>query len=556
MKLTSTLSATLLATAAGFRSDEPSSMDLRRAPKGPVEPHFKHAGSRACAGTPPLTDAWCDANCNNNPPNCPPGCDCGGVAPGPGPSPPLPTPTPPAPSPSPAEPTPAPPAPTPATPVPKPSFEEIRVSYFAEWAIYGRAFNPWDMDLSRLSHVNYAFFDLSPTCEVKSGDPFATNDKKNAEVGQGWSGAAAALPGGTMGAFRLMRCGDDVENCDAAKAAGHYYPHIKLLLSLGGWTWSKHFSTCTRDDTKRAFFVKSAVDALEEHALDGLDFDWEYPTGCVDPDDPEQKLGCGLGGNTHYKSDWADYIKLLKEIRAEYTARGYVACLDDPKNPKCKLITTAAGMSPKLNDEKAPIKEWVEQQDFCNLMTYDYHGAWQNVSTSQTALHKVGGLDPSVPQDFNIEETLAIFEAKGVPNSKLTLGLAAYGRGWGDTTAADYNKQSACIMAEYGGTCPLAPGTWEAGVFSFWDINANYLDKEGWTRHWDADAKTPYLASDSAKGLIVYDDKESIAIKAEWAKTKGFAGFMWWESSDDPEFILATAAIDAWNGKAANATQH
>jgi GH18 family chitinase len=116
------------------------------------------------------------------------------------------------------------------------------------------------MDLQRLSHVNYAFFDLTPSCKVASGDPYATTDKKNAEVGQTWS--SDAMPGGTMGAFRIMRCGDDVPNCDVAKANGHYYPHIKLLVSLGGWTWSKQFSQCTKDAGRRRTFVSSAVDAM------------------------------------------------------------------------------------------------------------------------------------------------------------------------------------------------------------------------------------------------------------------------------------------------------
>jgi hypothetical protein len=86
----------------------------------------------------------------------------------------------------------------------------------------------------------------------------------------------------------------------------------------------------------------------------------EYPTGCF----PEEggDVNCGLGGNTWDLNDWADYNSFLKEIRAEMKAQGLIPCLDDPTHDKCKLITTAAGMSPTLNDEKAPLKEWVEHQ--------------------------------------------------------------------------------------------------------------------------------------------------------------------------------------------------
>jgi len=417
------------------------------------------------------------------------------------------------------------------------------VAYFAEWAIYGREFQPWDMDLSRISHVNYAFFDINPSCKVVSGDSYATTEKKNAEVGQGWSGDGLNVPGGTMGAFRIMRDGGDV-----AKANGHYYPHIKIIVSLGGWTWSKYFSSCTSTASARRTLVVSAVDQMVEHDLDGLDFDWEYPTGCFP--DAGGDVKCGLGGNTWNVNDWANYISFMKEIRAEIKARGLVPCLDDPTNSKCKYITTAAGMNPKLNDAKAPLKEWVEAQDFVNFMTYDYMGAWSNVAASQTALNTVTSLPPSQPQDFNIKDTVQVFLDAGVPASKMTIGLAAYGRGWGDTT--EYMKESECKTGEYGATCPLSPGTWEAGVFSWWDVKANYLNKGDWTRKWDDEAQTPYLQSASKKGIIVYDDEESIKIKVDWAKSIGMGGFMWWESSDDPNFELHNAAVQAWGGNCNN----
>jgi hypothetical protein len=67
-----------------------------------------------------------------------------------------------------------------------------------------------------------------------------------------------------------------------------------------------------------------------------------------------------------------------------------------------------------------------------------------------------------------------------VPASKLVLGLPAYGRGWTSPTPTQYvsNDNNGALA-----------GTWEAGVFSWWDIAQNYIGKPGWTRYWNDVAK-------------------------------------------------------------------
>jgi GH18 family chitinase len=57
-----------------------------------------------------------------------------------------------------------------------------------------------------------------------------------------------------------------------------------------------------------------------DNDLEGLDFDWEYPTGCFPEEGGDVK--CGLAGNTWDLGDWADYITFMKEIRAEMKAKG------------------------------------------------------------------------------------------------------------------------------------------------------------------------------------------------------------------------------------------
>ena len=51
-------------------------------------------------------------------------------------------------------------------------------------------------------------------------------------------------------------------------------PALKILISIGGWTWSKNFSDAVLTDTSRAGFAKSAVAIVSKYKLDGIDIDW------------------------------------------------------------------------------------------------------------------------------------------------------------------------------------------------------------------------------------------------------------------------------------------
>lgn len=65
------------------------------------------------------------------------------------------------------------------------------------------------------------------------------------------------------------------------------HPHLKVLLAVGGWTYSNeptaeepknkdHFNNLASDANVENF-VKSAIALVEEFKLDGIDVDWEYP---------------------------------------------------------------------------------------------------------------------------------------------------------------------------------------------------------------------------------------------------------------------------------------
>ena len=127
------------------------------------------------------------------------------------------------------------------------------------------------------SHILYAFANLkADTGEVILSDKWADQDIHY--PGDSWNDQGKNLYGNFKALYKLKK-----EN-----------RHLKVILSIGGWTYSPTFHPIVINPTLRSKFVASAIRILEDNGLDGLDIDYEYPQN------DEQARG---------------YVQLLRELR-------------------------------------------------------------------------------------------------------------------------------------------------------------------------------------------------------------------------------------------------
>lgn len=144
--------------------------------------------------------------------------------------------------------------------VPRPN-GPVNVGYFTNWGIYGRGFKPDNLTgevAASLSHILYSFANVKGNGEVALTDSWA--DSEIHFEGDSWD-----VPGlyGCLGRLFKLKQRDE-------------YRHLKVLLSIGGWTYAndqKCFAP-TLTPQGRAEFVRSSVQLLEDYGLDGLDLDW------------------------------------------------------------------------------------------------------------------------------------------------------------------------------------------------------------------------------------------------------------------------------------------
>lgn len=362
------------------------------------------------------------------------------------------------------------------------------IAYFTSWSAYDRALTVKDIDPTLLTHVNFAFANLNEDGEVVVGDE-DVDLKMNFGTELGGSTEDSK---GHFGQFFQLK----------AK-----YPNIKVLISIGGWSWSTKFSDVAADPKKRDKFAASAAMFVSKYGLDGVDIDWEYPVE---------------GGNniTHRVEDNVNYSMLLKATRKALNEQGAA-------DGKIYLLSIAARAAGRFIQD-ANLLEGIQYLDFINLMTYDFHGSWENMTGFNTPLKDVGG------NQLSIDATVSSYLEAGINAADLNLGLAFYGRGWTDVASTDNNGVNQAAVVPSGAGYGL--GTWEAGGFDSWDIIENYVDKNGYVRYYDEIAQCPYVFDGTT--WIGYDDEQSIKVKTEYAIEKGLGGVMFWDFAGDKNLTL------------------
>lgn len=396
-----------------------------------------------------------------------------------------------------------------------------RVGYFVQWGIYARNFRLADMDRSgaaaTLTHLNYAFGGITPDGQCTVTAPGLSDSF--ADYGKSFSAAESVDGVGDIWDQQLKG------NFNQLKELKAKYPGLKVLISLGGWTWSKNFSDVALTDAARKKFVSSCVDIYVRGNLptadgaggpgsalgvfDGIDIDWEYPGSE------------GNTGNVVRAEDTRNFTLLLEEFRRQLDAVG-----------SGKLLTAALpAATSKIG--KLEVANIARSLDLMNVMTYDFRGGW--ATQGPTNFHSNLYPDPASPggaeeKTWSVDTTINTYLQAGAPAQKLVVGVPYYGRGWRGVGSANnglYQSANGTPQGEY-----------EAGI-----DNYNVLVGKPGTIY--RSPVTKQMWKYDGNEFWSYDDPEVLTTKMNYIKARGLGGSMAW--SMDGEDKAATLSKTIYN---------
>lgn len=145
-------------------------------------------------------------------------------------------------------------------------------------------------------------------------------------------------------------------------------PDLKVTVSVGGWGRGNIFGKAVGTSEARTRFVKNLVEYCEQHSLDGVDIDWEFPKT---------------------EKEHSDFSLFLSELSGRL-------------HEKDRILTVALGYTRPLTPEA------YAAVDFVNLMSYQ---PWN---------------PPSISYEAWLEEAVRRMIDSGLPPEKLLVGLPFY----------------------------------------------------------------------------------------------------------------------------------
>lgn len=277
-------------------------------------------------------------------------------------------------------------------------------------------------------------------------------------------------------------------------------PDLKILISVGGWTWSTHFSDAALTEDSREKFANSAIAFMLRHKIDGIDLDWEYP-------------GLPGAGNPHRPEDKEHFTALLKLLREKLEQLSI-------GNEKYLLTIATAASQAYLNH--TDMKEAHQYLDFINIMTYDFHGAWDQ-QTGHHANLTISNFDKSDNPRSAMRAVQEHLQA-GIPADKINLGVPFYGRWWNGVSPVNHGVYQ---QTRGGG-----------GSYNYHTIADSLIQTGRFEVLWDSAAQVPFLWNEIDSVFVTYEDDRSIRHKASFVRERQLGGIMFWQFNGDNGDLL------------------
>lgn len=388
------------------------------------------------------------------------------------------------------------------------------IGYFTQWGIYSGFFEKnlvADGAAAKLTEINYSFSSVSADGLCTSGDSWADYQRPFAAT-EAVNGVADAPGQALNGNFNQLK---------ELKAA---YPNLKIVISIGGWTWSSHFSALAATEAGRQAFVQSCVDqyingnipglpaGAAKGIFDGIDIDWEYPN------EPGNS-------NPYGPQDTPDFTALAQDFRGALNTAGAAT-------GEHYVLTADVSPNQYAAAQQLQLHTVAKSLDWYNVMTVDFHGGWENQTDFSSNLLP----DPKDPQaandKFSIVQSVAYYESHGVPASKIVLELPYYAHAWAGVAATNNGLYQSAT-----------------GAASTDQTGYKTIVTEPGTVHYDPITASIWKYDPASQTFWTYDNPQTVFEKGLYIDFAGLRGASVWSlDGDDANGSLTSALTSALHG--------